>query len=96
MAIHSRCLGQVIKWSLVKPAACINECITVGPTNLNPRRTMSLLIVSDFDVLTGIFWQDVYFVVTGLCFMNPQMYLLNDPISLFTCLNKSKIISLNR
>lgn len=85
MAVHSRCLGHVIKWSLVKPAACINECITVGPTNLNPRRTMSLLIVSDFDVLTGIFWHDVYFVVTGLCFINPQMYLLNDPKSLFTC-----------
>uniref|UniRef100_A0A6N2M7W3 Uncharacterized protein n=1 Tax=Salix viminalis TaxID=40686 RepID=A0A6N2M7W3_SALVM len=33
----------------------MNEWMTVGPTNRNPLFTMSLLMVSDFEVLTGHF-----------------------------------------
>lgn len=65
-AMHWRWRGQVIKWSLVKPAACMNEWMTVGPTNLKPFLTMSLLMVSDFEVFTGILWHDLYCVVICL------------------------------
>lgn len=59
-AMHWMCRGQVVKWSLVRPAACMKECITVGPTSLNPLLTISLLMASDFDVFTGILWLDLY------------------------------------
>lgn len=53
-AVHWRWRWQVIKWSLVRPAACMKEWTTVGPTDLNPLLTMSLLMLSDFDVFAGI------------------------------------------
>lgn len=59
-------VGQVIKWSLVRPAACMNECMTVGPTSRNPLLTMSLLIVSDFDVFAGILLHHLYCVTMAL------------------------------
>lgn len=83
--VHCKCLWHVIKWSLVRPAACINEWTTVGPTNLNPLLTMSLLMLSDFDVFTGILWPNLYWVEIGLWFTNPQMYLSNEPKSFITC-----------
>lgn len=83
--VHCKCLWQVIKWSLVSPAACINECSTVGPTNLKPLRIMSLLMLSDFDVFTGILWPNLYCVEMGLWFTKPQTYLSNEPKSLLIC-----------
>lgn len=83
--VHCKCLWQVIKWSLVSPAACINEWSTVGPTHLNPLLIMSLLMLSDFDVLTGILWPNLYWVEMGLWLTKPQMYLSNEPKSLLIC-----------
>lgn len=82
---HCRCLWQTLKWSLVRPVACINEWTTVGPTNLKPLLTMSLLIVSDFDVFTGTLCPILYCVEIGLWFTKPHMYLSNDPNSLLIC-----------
>ena len=83
--VHCKCLWQVVKWSLVSPAACINEWTTVGPTNRNPLRIMSLLMLSDFEVFTGILWPNLYWVEIGLWFTNPHMYLSNEPNSLLIC-----------
>ena len=82
---HWRCLWQVIKWSLVSPAACMKEWTTVGPTNLKPLLTMSLLMLSDFDVFTGILCPILYWVEIGLWLTNPHIYLSNDPNSLWIC-----------
>jgi len=57
----------------------------VGPTNLNPLLTMSLLIVSDFDVFTGILCPNLYEVEIGLLLTNVHMYLSNDPNSFLIC-----------
>lgn len=46
---------------------------------------MSLLMVSDFEVFTGILWHDLYWVQMGLWFTNPHKYLSNDPNSLLIC-----------
>uniref|UniRef100_A0A0V0I280 Putative ovule protein n=1 Tax=Solanum chacoense TaxID=4108 RepID=A0A0V0I280_SOLCH len=75
-------------WSLVSPTACMKECIIVGPTYLNPFFTISLLIVSDFDVFTGILLQALYCVLMGLLLTNPHRYLWNDP----NCFFISKIL----
>lgn len=83
--VHCKCLWQVIKWSLVSPDACMNEWTTVGPTNLNPLLTMSLLMLSDFDVFAGILCPNLYWVEIGLWFTNPHMYLSNEPKSFLTC-----------
>lgn len=75
---------HVSRWSLVRPAACMKEYMTVGPTRRNPRRTMSLLMASDLDDLTGIFLEDRYWGEIGLLLTNPHMYLFSDPNSWVT------------
>ncbi|KAI4376760.1 hypothetical protein MLD38_014483 [Melastoma candidum] len=82
--MHSSNRKQLIRWSLVSPAACMNEYITDGPTHRNPLLTRSLLMLSALGDFTGT-WRGYRILLTiGLSFTKLQMYLLNEPNSSIT------------
>lgn len=88
--INWRRRGQERRWSLVRPAACMNEWMTAEPAKRKPLRTMSLLMASDLEVFTGIFRQLLYRVEMGRWFTKPQKYSSSDPTSLLTCTTAEK------
>src|SRR6266540_718549 len=45
-SVLRRPAGQVERWSLTRPMACMSAYIVVGPTNVQPRRFSSLLMAS--------------------------------------------------
>ena len=92
MALHCSNRKQLTRWSFVRPAACMKEYMTVGPTPRNPLLIMSLLIISAFGLLTGTCLGYRNLLTIGLWFRKPQQYRSKDPNSSTICISLHKLI----